>query len=95
MKKYLLFTLIILFCISFSLFAQGGFIPVTVDYATFRSENEDAYIEVYISLYQNSLKYLPEGDKLRSHYTVTLKVLQNDSVLFQKNKQLQNFVETF
>ena len=81
MKLRIFIFLLLILSVSGYAIAQGGFIPLEVDYATFRSSKDRSYIEMYLSFYQNNLQYLPEENHFVAEYIATAEILQNDSTL--------------
>ncbi len=56
-------------------FAQMNFIPISVDYASFRHTDSTAYVEVYISVFQGNLNYVKQADgSYKASFTNTLKI---------------------
>jgi GWxTD domain-containing protein len=81
MKLRIFIFLLLILSVSGYAIAQSGFIPLEVDYATFRSSKDRSYIEMYLSFYQNNLQYLPEENHFVAEYIATAEILQNDSTL--------------
>ena len=65
-----------------------------VDYAFYRSEIDRTYMELYISFYQNSLKYVEEDDQFKATYKLTTQILEGDSVVTQKEKLGQSIINS-
>lgn len=63
-------------------FAQFQFIPISADFATFRSTDTTAYVEVYVSIFQGNLEYQEvEPGKFMASFTSSLVVFSDvDSV---------------
>ena len=54
---------------------QMNFLPINVDYATFRHTDSSAYVEVYISIFQGNLAYETQNDgRLMANFINSLKV---------------------
>lgn len=57
------------------------FIPLTVEHALFRASENQSYLEIYVSFYENNLKYIQQNDRFTAEYLATAEVIQNDSVI--------------
>lgn len=87
--KQTLFILLVLFGLSF---AQGGFIPLMVDYAVYRDTPEKAYLEIYLSFFQNNLQYVHSEDRLYAGYTITAQIFKGDSLIKERIRKMENSV---
>ena len=63
-----------------NVYAQLDFFPLTVDYASFISNNNKTYTEVYVAFYQSDLSYQVEDTLQVSHFSHTLKISSGDSI---------------
>lgn len=56
-------------------FAQMQFVPISVDYASFKNTDSTAYVEVYVSVFQGNLVYKPNSQgSLTANFTNSIKV---------------------
>lgn len=58
-----------------------SFIPLTVEYALFRASENQSYLEIYLSFYENNLKYIHQNDRFTAEYLATAEIMKNDSVI--------------
>jgi GWxTD domain-containing protein len=79
-------------CLSGNAFAQLDFLPLTADYATFSGKNDKAYTEIYVSFYQSDLAYNIEDTSKVAHFSHTIKILQNDSLILEIVKKYQSTI---
>lgn len=91
MKSKIIFLILIFFSLSF---AQNKFIPFMVDYAFYKSDANRTYMELYISFYQKSLKYVEDDDQFKATYKLTTQILEEDSVVSQKGKLSQSIINS-
>ncbi|MEJ2634530.1 MAG: GWxTD domain-containing protein [Calditrichia bacterium] len=84
--------LIVLF--SGSLFAQTPFIPLTVDHAMYRGNDNKNYLEVYLSFYQNNLSYLQKENKYQADYIALVQVQTGDSIVSKNIKTVRSTVDS-
>ena len=64
--------------------SQTSFIPLSVEHALFRGSENQAYLEVYLSFYENYLTYILQDKKYVAEYIALAEIIQNDSLLDQK-----------
>ena len=64
-----------------NVYAQLDFFPLTADYASFISNNNITYTEVYVAFYQSDLSYQVEDTVQVSHFSHTLKIFSGDSTI--------------
>lgn len=89
--RFLIFSLIYPVCG----FSQLNFIPLSADYATFHMNDSLAYVEFYVSFFQNSLQYHNINDTLQASFSTTLSLQYEDSVYFtQTHKFINSEVDT-
>jgi GWxTD domain-containing protein len=88
---YLLLVILLPFC---SLPAQTGFIPLSIDHAIFRGNEEKVYLEIYLSFSENNLNYVEKEDQYIAEYTATVQILQQDSLLFQKIDRRKSTIDS-
>jgi GWxTD domain-containing protein len=71
-------------------FSQLNFIPLSADYATFHMNDSLAYVEFYVSFFQNSLQYHNINDTLQASFSTTLSLQYEDSVYFRQSHKFVN-----
>ena len=91
MKSQIIFLIFLLFSLSFG---QNKFIPFMADYAFYKSGANKTYMELYISFYQKSLKYVEEDNQFKATYKLTTQILEEDSVVSQKQKLSQSIIKS-
>jgi GWxTD domain-containing protein len=64
------------------------------DYAFYQSDINKTYMELYISFYQKSLTYVEEDDQFKATYKLTTQILEEDSVVSQKEKFGQSIINS-
>ena len=64
--------------------SQSSFIPLSVEHAVFRGSENQAYLEVYLSFYENFLTYILQENKYLAEYIALAEIAQNDSLLDRK-----------
>ena len=82
-------TLLILFHLP--LWAQS-FIPLNVDYATFRGSNNRTYVEVYLTFLQDRLQFVSVGDSLQAEFQVEVIVREANTVIERRTQTFRNAV---
>jgi len=83
--------IISIFIIGINAYAQLDFFPLKVDYASFISSNHGkTYTEVYVSIYQSDLTYQIEDSLQVAHFSHTLKIAYNDSIIQNVKRQYKN-----
>jgi len=88
-----------IYLFSFLLFqvinAQFTYIPVNVDYATFKGKENLIYTEIYVSFFQKDLQYIIEEDsQYVARFSQSVQLMQNDSIISEFSKNYRNtFVE--
>jgi len=85
MKKFAIILLM-----SMNLHAQLDFLPLKADYATFISGNDKTYTEVYVSFYQSDLAYQIEDTLKVAHFSHTITISKNDSILQRTERNYKN-----
>ena len=71
-----------IYLLSASTFAQLGYIPLNADYATFKGSENNTYIEIYLSFYQQDLQYEQTDSISYAKFSHTLEITQNDSSIY-------------
>jgi GWxTD domain-containing protein len=71
-------------------YAQLDFLPLSADYATFISSGDKTYTEIYVAFYQSDLTYQVEDTLHVAHFTNTLKISVNDSVIQNAERRYKN-----
>jgi len=68
-------------CVGLNGYAQLEFLPLSADYATFFSNNNKTYTELYVSFYQSDITYQIEDTIQVAHFFHTLEISKNDSLI--------------
>ncbi len=90
MKKYLFLALSVM--LPMVLFAQVNFLPINVDYASFKQSDTSAYVEIYVSIFQGNLTYQsqPQGG-YEANFSNTLEIKDlNGKVVEQLTHNYKN-----
>ncbi len=74
-------TIIVLINLSIVTFAQLNYIPLNVDYASFKGNDNKSFTEFYISFYQFDLEYEQNDSVYTAKFSHQLKITQKDSVI--------------
>lgn len=86
--------LLILLMIPAITFAQIQFVPIAVDYATFRGNDSLAFVEIYVSFFQGNLQYQPDEEgKFVASFINKIELSQNDEVVATREHRYQNTTE--
>ncbi|RMF60612.1 MAG: hypothetical protein D6748_03700, partial [Calditrichaeota bacterium] len=72
----------------FSSAQQLSYIPLNVDYATFRTANDEAYVELYVSFLQNALMYTPTDSGYSARFRLSCEITQAKKTFFTHDKVL-------
>ena len=88
--SFLIKTVLTLFSVFSTVFAQLDFLPLNVDYASFSGKYGKTYTEIYVSFYQADLTYHVEDTSNVAHFSHVLKIMQNDSVIHEMTRNYQN-----
>ncbi len=82
----------IAFVLPFFAWAQMNFVPLNVDYASFKDTDSSAYIEVYVSIFQGDLTYSKLNDStFQANFSNHLQVYdQNGNLLEQRTHNFKN-----
>jgi GWxTD domain-containing protein len=83
-----LFKKVFIFILPFNLFAQVSFIPVSADYAVFQMNDSLAYVEFYLSFFQNNLQYEHNEEGLQASF-------ENRLIISYNGKEYKNIVHNF
>jgi len=67
-----------------------SFLALNADYATFRGSNDQTYTEIYLSFFQSELTYTIEDSMMIAHFSHRVKIMQDDSVLTEMNRNYKN-----
>jgi len=94
MKKKCLLFLLTALLISTSIFAQKNFIPLMVDYAFYKGNDTNNYLEFYLSLLQSNLTYKERDGDFRAEYVLTLYIINKDSILYQQTKRTESVIDS-
>lgn len=70
--------------------AQLGYIPLNVDYATFRGAGDKTYTEIYLSFYQQDLQYTEQDSLFHAQFSHTLIISQEDSIFYQTTRNYKS-----
>lgn len=71
-------------------FSQMNFIPISVDYASFRHTDSTAYVEVYVSVFQGNLTYAKQSDgSYQASFTNALTITD------QNGKKINTFAHAY
>ncbi len=85
MKKFI-FLLLPVFAL-----AQFQFIPISADYSTFASTKTNAFVQVYLSLFQGNLKYSQlQNGEMASNFTTKLEIRQMGELVKELSHQYKN-----
>jgi len=76
--------LLIILVLFLNLPAQTSFIPLSIDHSFFRGNEDNVYMEIYMSFYETNLQYVSRDDHYVAEYTATAQIIQKDSILFEK-----------
>jgi GWxTD domain-containing protein len=91
--KWILIVFSSLIIVTQSIHCQLSTIPLFADYATFKGSQNFSYVEIYLSFYQNNLSYQNEEDSLLvAHFSHTIEIFQNDSLIQQDTRKYKNSV---
>ncbi|RQV98151.1 GWxTD domain-containing protein [bacterium] len=92
----LIFLIIFLFGISFSLSAQGmrgGEIPFEMDVAQFHAGDGWSYLEVYFSMSRSGISHVQTGSRFEGRLETNIRIMKVDSVLNEKKDTLVDPVD--
>jgi len=73
-------------------YAQEDSIPLSVDYATFKAKSNKNYVEIYVAFYQQYLTYQKEESLLVAHFTHTVRVSKDDSVVSEITRNYKSSI---
>lgn len=88
--KILVFTI---FCMNL-LFAQGGFIPLSVDYAALKGSGEKTILEIYLSFPQNLLRFVPTETNFTGEYAALVEIKSGDSTVFRSLQHKRSYADS-
>ena len=77
-----------------TLFAQPRFIPINVDYASFRAPDDSAYVEIYVSFPQRSLQYQRRDSLWVAEFQLSLNLLESEIELISRKERFINREKT-
>ena len=75
-------------------FSQVSFIPLNVDHALFRSNDQKVLLESYLSFSQNRLRYVEADGGFVAQFTVNKEISIGDSIIASGNNNYQSFVNS-
>jgi GWxTD domain-containing protein len=75
-------------------FSQVSFIPLNVDHALFRSIDQKALLELYLSVSQDRLRYVEADSGFVAQFTVHKEISISDSVIVSSDNNYQSFVNS-
>lgn len=70
--------------------AQLGYIPLNADYAAFKGAGEKTYTEIYVSFFQQDLKYFEEDTVFFAKFSHTISITKDDSVFFKISRNYKS-----
>ncbi|MHB2152965.1 GWxTD domain-containing protein [Calditrichota bacterium GD2] len=83
MKRKLISALMI-FVLPALVLAQMNFVPINVDYASFKETDSSSYVEVYVSIFQGNLIYKALDDStFQANFTSHLEIFDTDGNLLK------------
>ena len=88
------YPLIIIIFISFTikLIAQLNYIPLNVDYASFKGNENKSFTEFYLSFYQVDLEYEQQDSIYVSRFSHDLKITQGDSIIYNISRNYRSSI---
>lgn len=69
---------------------QLGYIPLNVDYSTFRGSEGKSYTEVYVSIFQQDLKYLEEDSVFYAKFSHEVSITKDDSIFYNNTRNYKS-----
>jgi GWxTD domain-containing protein len=91
MKSFIYILLALTIFVNISI-AQLNYIPLNADYACFKGSNNNTYTEFYLSFFQQDLKYEQNDSSYVSKFLHTLKISNEDSVVFTTTRNYRNSI---
>jgi len=88
--KRIIFVFILNLFFTSLIYSQLGYIPINVDYATFKGANDKTYTEVYISFYQQDLMYILEDTVNVAKFSHSVTITKNDSIIYESTRNYKN-----
>ncbi len=91
--KHKIFSTLIFLLLPVISWSQMAFVPINVDYASFKETDSSAYVEVYVSIFQGNLTYHKQQDSVfQANFTNHLEVFDLNGNLI--NRFAHNFKNT-
>lgn len=75
-------------------FSQVSFIPLNVDHALFRSNDQKVLLELYLSFSQNRLRYVEADSGFVAQFSVNQEILIDDSLIAFGDNDYQSYVNS-
>ena len=82
MKKFASILLLILSGY-FNVSAQSTFIPMSIDFASFRGPEDKTHLEIYLSFHQSYLQYISQDSGYIAEYFASAEIGKEDSIYYQ------------
>jgi len=95
--KYIKIIVLFIFILPGFLFAQlteKNELTFNYDYATFKSQGDYIYLEWYVSVFTNYLKYIEFENRYRAEFSLEVDFYQNDSLVNVKRWGNINYVDS-
>ncbi len=91
-NKFIISKILFLFIPLFS-FSQVSFVPVNADYSVFQMNDSLAYVEFYVSFFQNNLQYEYKNDTLQASFKNVLSLKHNGTEFKKITHNFRNTVK--
>ena len=85
-------TIIFLIILSSFSFAQLNYIPLNVDFASFKGNDNKSFTEFYLSFYQFDLEYEQNDSIYTAKFSHRLKITQGDSVIYNLTRNYRSSI---
>jgi len=85
-------TILILFNLTICSIAQLNYIPLNVDYASFKGNENKSFTEFYLSFYQIDLEYEQQDSIYIAKFSHELKITQGDSVIYNVSRNYRSSI---
>jgi GWxTD domain-containing protein len=93
-RTVLIITTIVIYVTFLSAFCQSGFIPISLDYASFRGNERTVYVEVFLSFFQNYLTYVKQNNHYLAEYIASVEIIKNDSTITSVIDRRQSHIDS-
>jgi GWxTD domain-containing protein len=93
MNKYVRI-IVFLLTLNMLVFGQSTFIPLSVDYASFRGTENQIYFEIYFSFNQNYLQYTLHDSGFSAEYFASAEIGREDSIYFQNFERKVSLIDS-